>query len=340
MTGIDPGIEGPRVARFATRSMGSRLSLTMLGVRRGAAEAAWSAVEAEFAAVDAALSRFRADSQLTALNRAADAAGLSGAAGWTHVGRRTAAFLSAAWRAQRMTDGRFDPRVVEVLEALGEHGALPPPALPAAAPASDRGARWLSRDGRATRFRLVRPVDSGGLGKGLALRWAAATAVRAAPDAAGLLLDAGGDVVTRGSGPVDGAWMIGIEDPAGGDEPIAVIAARDSAVATSSTRVRHWTAPDGRAVHHIIDPATGAPASGGLLAVSVAMFDPAWAEVWSKALFVTGASRIGPEARARGLAAWWIEEDGSLHLTPAARSVTAWVRSEARSSAARARAAG
>lgn len=333
MTGIDPGAAGPRLARFAARSMGSRLSLTVLGAGRGPAEAAWSAVEAEFAAVDAALSRFRDDSELSALNRAS---GADVASGWTEVGRRSAGFLSGAWRAQRMTDGRFDVRVVEVLEALGEHGA----AALAAPPVADRGARWLTRDGRACRFRVARPVDSGGLGKGLALRWATRAAGRAAPDAAGLLLDAGGDVVARGSGPVDGAWMIGIEDPAAGDEPIAVIAARDTAVATSSTRVRRWTGPDGRPVHHIIDPAAGAPASGGLLAVTVAMRDPAWAEVWTKALFVAGAGRIGPEARARGLAAWWIEEDGSLHLTPAARSVTAWVRSEARPSGARAIAAG
>jgi thiamine biosynthesis lipoprotein len=59
------------------------------------------------------------------------------------------------------------------------------------------------------------------------------------------------------------------------------------------------------------------------------MPDPAWAEVWSKALFLAGRSRIGPEARSRGQAAWWIEEDGSIRMTPAARRMTTWVRDEA-----------
>lgn len=52
--------------------------------------------------------------------------------------------------------------------------------------------------------------------------------------------------------------------------------------------------------------------------------DPAWAEIWSKALFIGGAGRIGPEARARGMAAWWVEDDGSFHLTPAAAAMTPW----------------
>jgi thiamine biosynthesis lipoprotein len=92
--------------------------------------------------------------------------------------------------------------------------------------------------------------------------------------------------------------------------------------------VRHWVAPDGAAVHHLLDPRTGRPADGGLLAVTVAHLDPAWAEIWSKALFIGGRDAIGPEARARGMAAWWVENDGSLHLTPAARAQTAWTRSQ------------
>ena len=68
---------------------------------------------------------------------------------------------------------------------------------------------------------------------------------------------------------------------------------------------------------------------GGLLAVTVAGPDPAWAEVWSKALFVEGAATIASLARARGLAAWWVAADGTLEMTPAARIRTRWVRAEA-----------
>ena len=90
-------------------------------------------------------------------------------------------------------------------------------------------------------------------------------------------------------------------------DPLAVVALRDGAIATSSIRRQRWTT-DGGERHHLVDPRTGEPADGGLLAVTVAAADPAWAEVWSKALFVAGRAAIPGEARAHGLAAWWVEQ--------------------------------
>jgi thiamine biosynthesis lipoprotein len=109
-------------------------------------------------------------------------------------------------------------------------------------------------------------------------------------------------------------------------EVLAVVELRDAALATSSTAVRTWTGPDGRRAHHIIDPVTWRPADGGLRAVTVVHPDAAWAEIWSKALFISGARTIGPEARARGMAAWWVEDDGAIRMTPAARMLTVWQR--------------
>ena len=85
-------------------------------------------------------------------------------------------------------------------------------------------------------------------------------------------------------------------------------------------------------VHHLIDPSTGDPGGAGLLAVTVAGTDPAWAEVWSKALFLEGWRGIGDLARGRGLAAWWVETGGELRMTPAARVMTDWTREPAATS--------
>ena len=115
-----------------------------------------------------------------------------------------------------------------------------------------------------------------------------------------------------------------------GDEapPLVVLQLVDPAVATSSVGVRNWIGPDGRPVHHLVDPSTQEPARTGLIAVTVAAADPAWAEVWSKALFLGGREAIGEEARARGLAAWWVDERGRLGMTPEARVRTVWVAEE------------
>ena len=309
---------------FAGRAMGSPLRLTLgaQGSRGDETAQWWRAVVEEFEAAEEAMSRFRETSEVTTLNRFAG----SGTAAQPSTRLRQA--LVASDRARRITDGRFDPRVLADLDRLGYRGAPldDPPASPAMG--RDRVAASgpvVERVGR-DRLTLETPVDLGGIGKGLTLRWAAA--VLAACGAEDFLLEAGGDLVARGRSPEDGPWRLGIDDPAGGAEPVAVIAVNDIAVATSSTRINRWTL-DGREVHHLLDPRTGEPFEGGLVSVTVAAPDPAWAEVWSKVLFLDGRDGIAPEARSRGLAAWWVAEDGTLEMTAAARAMTIWVAGEA-----------
>lgn len=330
-----------QVLAFEARSMGSVLRIHVRGLGHepgqpddpaSAALAAWSAVLAEFDAVDRSLSRFRADSELTTLNRRA------GTGAVLPVSHRLRTALATVHRAERMTGGRFDARVLGAMERLGEQGARlsadSSPGSGTGAPPVGGTPGTVTTGGAGRRLVAVpaRPLDMGGIGKGLALRWAAAAARDALPASAGLLLEAGGDIVAAGVPPADG-WMVGIEDPAaepGPDAvPLAVVAVHDGAVATSSIRVRRWVSPDGRAVHHLVDPRTGEPARTGLIAVTVASADPAWAEVWSKALFVAGRGGIGELARRHGLAAWWIADDGKLEMTPGARARTGWVAGEA-----------
>jgi len=312
-------------ASFEGRAMGSALRLTIGSDRdipSGGASRVWDIVVASFEASEAAMSRFRDSSELTGLNR------LAGSGRWSRPSWRLRRALAGADRANRLSGGRFDPRIVADLDRLGYRGA----------PIAPTG--WRGRDERATRqpdervvdrrgrleVRLARPVDLGGIGKGLALRWATAELVRAG--LTDFLLEAGGDLVAYGLDPALAPWLVGIEDPTGTSEHVAVIGGGDGAVATSSLAVHRWTL-GGRVVHHLLDPTTGEPAVGGLLAVTVAAADPAWAEVWSKVLFLSGRATIGDEARARGLAAWWIADDGSVSMTPAARSRTVWLAAEA-----------
>jgi thiamine biosynthesis lipoprotein len=296
--------------------MGSPLRLTLVGVARSAAERAWALVRADIEATEASLSRWRASSGLSRLNRVAGD-------GSAPVDPRLAAMLVASARAQRLSGGRFDPRVLARLEALGEQAGVSIPTRRGPDPLGS-ASPWLTIDPRRGTARVAVPVDSGGIGKGLGLRWAVSALERAGLRGDGLLLEAGGDLLTRGLGPGGGPWQIGVEDPAGSGGPLAVIATTDAAVATSSTAVRRWVGPGGGTAHHLIDPSTGEPGGDGLAAVTVAGRDPAWAEVWSKTLFLGGRRQIGDEARRRGLAAWWVEADGSLHLSPSAVALTTW----------------
>jgi len=324
----------PPIARFERRAMGSPLRLTVVGVEEGRAGAGWATVSSAIEDLEQVLSRFRPSAELVALN------GRAGDAACAPVHPRLYDALAGAERASRRTGGAFDPRVLGDLERLGYRGADTPDAGRSAGPGDAVGTRaaafadgrWLHRDPRSRSVAIAVPLDLGGIGKGLALRWAFAILVAALPElgggTAGALLEAGGDLVACGMAPQAGPWMIGIESPLAGDE-IAVLELSEGAVCTSSTAVHAWTTADGRAVHHLLDPRTGEPGGAGLVSVTVAGPDPAWAEVWSKALFLEGSRGIGLRARGLGLAAWWIRDNGALEMTPAARARTAWVAGEA-----------
>ena len=160
---------------FQARAMASplRLTVAIAADMPGPAvddTAAWEAVREEFEACEQAMSRFRDASEITVLNRRTDRDPPS------PVSRRLRHALVAADRAQRLTDGRFDPRVLRDLERLGDRGAPlddGPDSAHAARP--DRRIALWTADGR---IRLPEPVDLGGIGKGLALRWAARTVDR------------------------------------------------------------------------------------------------------------------------------------------------------------------
>jgi len=319
---MSSAVEPAILARREGRALASPLRLTVSpGADRWTVDRAWSAVQDEFDAVDLAMSRYRQESEITQLHRHGSL---------PEPSRRLTAALTSAARAGRLTGGRFDPRVIVDLERLGSVGVPQSLGLhaPGKPPARGVGATFMRRDGRRGPITLLAPIDLGGIGKGLALRWAARRAAGILGDS-GFLLEAGGDITSRGLFG-EARWSIGIEDPAGGTEPVAVcVLEPGQSVATSSVRIGRWLDAAGRPVHHLIDPMTGEPGGAGLAAVTVAWGDPAWAEVWSKALFLEGSGGVADIARRRGLAAWWIDAGGELSMTPAARQQTSWVRAEA-----------
>jgi thiamine biosynthesis lipoprotein len=248
---------------------------------------------------------------------------------WAVVARECFDALVAAHEAHLETAGRFDPRVLRALAAYGYDESLPfesgRVSLPerAATPRRRlRGRTWRPGfDAERLAVRVGRePVDLGGIGKGLAVRWAS-DVLRGAGES--VLVEAGGDLMAQGGGPDGDGWMVAVENPLGGEEPAAVLRVRDRACATSSTRVRSW-AVGGTEVHHLIDPRTRRPAEADLRAVTVVGADPALAEVWSKALFVGGRSDIRASADERGLAALWVERSGRVGVSRAMRPYVAW----------------
>jgi thiamine biosynthesis lipoprotein len=242
----------------------------------------------------------------------------------TRVSPRLYRALAAARRAWRVTDGAFDPRVRADLDRLGYAGARVGGDGSKTAAHDRRSRPWLLADPRQLEVSVTEPVDLGGIGKGLALRWAWHALVRATPGIAGALIEAGGDMMLGGLPALGDRWEVRISDPMDHGSPLAAVHMGGGAISTSASTANRWASPDGAVVHHLIDPRTGSPSDDGILQVTVAGPDPAWTEVWCKVLYLAGAREVEAEARRRGLAAWWVERDGTLRMTPLARLATHW----------------
>lgn len=277
------------------------------GPRLGRAHAAVEGVIADF---DLACSRFRDDSELSALNRAAGSA--------VTVSPLLLDAVRAAVRAAQLTDGDVDPTVGHALIALGYDRDFeevvadggPHRVAFAAVP----GWRTVEIDPLHGTIRLPQGValDLGATAKALAADRAAAAALAAAD--CGVLVGLGGDMAIAGPAPAPG-WRIRVTDDhrASLDAPGQWITLSSGGLATSSTTTRRWRAAAGT-VHHVIDPSTGAPAAEVWRTVSVSAWSCLDANIASTAAIVRGEEAAG-WLESLALPSRLVRGDGSvLHL--------------------------
>lgn len=231
--------------------------------------------------------------------------------------------IELAHSAYEETGGLFDARVLGDLVRLGYERTVPAGVVAAgeSGPRRPLGDWHLEVRGTSEVRIGPRPIELGGLTRGLALRLGSEVLDRGG--VADFMLEAAGDYVCHGVPGASGSWLVSVEDPAGGDAPVAVLALSNRACATSSVRQRGW-AGGSRRVHHLIDPRTGLPARNSLTAVTVVHDDPAWAQVWSKCLLLAGAGSVRLLAERRSLAALWVDADGTWQASRAMRPYICW----------------
>ena len=266
--------------------------------------AAESCVREVTAAVDAACSRFREDSELVA--RSADLER------GTEVSPLLATLVHQALDAARLTDGDVDPTLGNRMVSLGYDVAFAdasPETRPAVvADALDGRPAWrrVLLSGRFLRVPTGVRLDLGATAKAAAADMAAASIT--ARLGVGALVSLGGDVATAGPDP-SGGWQVRVQD-LDGDPADHVRIASGWSVATSSTQKRRWE-QDGHARHHILDPRWGLPAEAVWRSVTVVAPSCVTANTMTTAAVVRG--RAAPEwLRASGRAARLVAADGSV----------------------------
>jgi thiamine biosynthesis lipoprotein len=266
-------------ARASWRALGTTAELLVTEPRM--LVAARRAVEAELAEIDRACSRFRDDSDLTRLNTAGGAA--------VRVGKLLLEATEVALNAARASGGLVDPTVGQAIDAIGydrdfdEIAADGP--TPRGLPTPGFGCVRVERSHSTIQLPPGVRLDLGATAKALAADRGAA---RAAGLMAGLgvLVSLGGDIAMSGPAP-DGGWPVGVADDHAAEEASATVALDGGGLATSSTTVRAWRR-GGRAIHHIVDPATGLPAEVVWRTVSVAAVSCVDANTAATAAIVRG----------------------------------------------------
>lgn len=287
--------------------MGTRVSVEVWHEDPAAAAAAIEAVIAEMRRIDALMSHYKPESQLSRINRDA-------AAGPVHVDRELAELIVRALEFSELSGGAFDITYASVgyLYDYREHRHPTDAEIEAALPAINW--RHVVVDREASTVRFLKPgvrIDLGGIAKGYAVdRCIALLRARGITNAS---VSAGGD--SRLLGDRRGRpWIVGIRHPDDRERVIARIPLEDAAISTSGDYERYFD-EDGVRYHHIINPRTGRSATG-VRSVTVIGPDATLTEGLTKSVFI-----LGPE---RGLAlmeaqadadAVVVTSDGKVHYS-------------------------
>ena len=270
-------------------------------------EAVASRVARTFADAERRFSRFREDSELSALNRASGP--FVASAELFEVLERARVYVE-------LTEGLFDPGVGAALEALGYDRSFEPGALDRRSATMPPPTKRFSDVILEAKTRTVwRPqqlkIDLGGLVKGRTVDHAARHLGTAGA------IDAGGDARLLGVAPSGESWLVDIEDPSDASRILASVAATDVAVATSATNRRRWRVGD-TSLHHLIDPRTQRPSTSDLQQATVFAPTTELADVLAKTALLLGvrSARAFLERRS-DVGAVLITQTGRLHFVGA-----------------------
>ena len=315
--GVKPSASA-RALHFSGPTMGTTYNVRLAGgpFEGTLAVAARAAVESAFAGVVSRMSTYEPASELARFNRHAATSPFA-------FSPQTLAVLARAQQVAALSAGAFDVTVAPLVGAWGfGAGAAGRGGAAAAVPTSPVGWQQLTVDpvaGTASKAAPALQADLSGIAKGHAVDMAARALSSLGVER--YMVEAGGEVRTRGLNADGRPWQIAVERPDAWPQQVhRVVPLQGLAMATSGD-YRNFYEIAGRRYCHEIDPATRAPIAHNLASVTVVHDECMAADALATALIVLGPERGPALARAQGLAALFIvrEPGGTLRdlATPA-----------------------
>lgn len=274
--------------------------------------------------VDASMSTYRKDSELSKFNQTEDQSD------WFAVSAPMYRVLADAQRVSRLSDGAFDITIGPVVNLWG----FGPDARPDQIPDDQTLARVLAGTGYqkltlreqppAIRASSHQYLDLSGIAKGFGVDQVARYLTDAGVD--DYLVEIGGEVRVSGHKPDGQAWRLAIEQPDSGTRQInRVVVLNDKAMATSGD-YRNYYESNGHRYSHTIDPDTGKPITHNLASVSVITDNCTDADALATAFDVMGYEKASALATRENIAVYFIVRTDTgfeTHYTPAFTSYLA-----------------
>jgi FAD:protein FMN transferase len=276
------------------------------------AEECLSAVCREIGWIEAILSRFVPDSEISRINRSAGVRS-------EKVSFDTYEVLSRAIEFSELCSGCFDATIAPLVNLWKiDRGSFTEPdetSIRQVLPLVNY--RDILLDPWEMTAGLWQPgqsIDLGGIGKGYA-----ADKILKIYEEYGIssaYSNLGANVVSVGNKPDGSPWQVGIQHPRSEDRVIGSVAVTSQTVVTSGDYQRYQIDSEGKRRHHILDPKTGYPTESGLISVSIIADRSVAADALSTILFVTGMEKGLPILRRfPGTEAVLVDSNGQVYVT-------------------------
>lgn len=288
--------------------MGTEVRVELWADDGPAGNAAIAAVMSEMRRVDANMSPFKPDSELSRLNALSAREALP-------VSRELFDLIKRSLWFSRETGGAFDITFSSVGYLYDYRKYQHPTDAQIAAALPGINFRHLILDEQAGTIRFARDgvrVDLGGIGKGHAVdRSIDLLRARGITHA---IVTAGGD--SRVIGDRRGRpWNVGIRDPRSRGKVIALMPLVDEAISTSGDYERYFV-ENGVRYHHIINPRTGKSAKG-IRSVTIVGPDATTTDGFSTSVFVMGVKEgMNLVKRTKGIEAVIVDDRGRSYYSP------------------------
>ncbi len=303
--GEEPSQQDLQVYQRSQPMMGTNFHIQVVSDDSQEAAQAMEAAFAEVHRVEALISEWRGDSELSEVNR-------RGAEEAVAVGPELFEVVRRGVEYSELTGGAFDITFASCghLWSMSEERIPTTEEIERCLPRIDHSAVVVDEEGGTIGFSEEdRLIGLGGIGKGYGVDRAAE--VLEEWGIGDYVVDGGGDMRVSGQ-RIDRPWSVGVAHPRRSGQVLATVSMSEGAVVTSGDYERSFER-DGVLYHHIIDPFTGMPARKSV-SVTVVAGDATTADALATGLFVMGpADGIELADEMEGVEALIVAPDLSVH---------------------------